>query len=704
MGFSISFALALGCSGGMPLVAPALPVAPTAGYVSALVTGASGTTRLVDYNDATLRKDDVLIAVCFSRQSGTITTTPPAGEGWALFWSCRLSGFTLDLYWKRWGAGDTDPSRQTSTFTFSTGSSGTSAMLFQVKGCRTTGNPYSQLSTVPGALKTATASPISDLVASAVGAATLSLRLCATIDDNTLITPSRGSLVFGGASYNMAVGASQGSLGMISEADVDSSTVTATLSESTNGNDTYAFPTIVLEGQVPPTDPLTVYTFSTSAVTKTRVNGTGWRTGVVSDRIVRSGYHYRYAACINLDKSLTMICQRKLAADTAWTLFATHTTAVIPDPTGSSGTIANWPSDSHFSITLGVSKTGIPEMWLLAHGTESEIQHWRGTAIGDVLCDTFAGATPITGVAYPQAFQMSDGTLMFSARIGSAGNDAQQCLYEQKQDETGWTQITAALMNFTDGTGDDESPYMDQLIVDPARDRLHIAWTWAKSNTSHDQHSKLYFYGERTGVNTWVWKTMNGSAVTLPVLDTTAAAVVESAGVTLPMQVHGGLGFDPATGYPLIPYAIAHGTSAGSGTDFYLATWNGSAFVKNLVGVAHATYNLVGAPPASERNVIRTPDCFMKGGTIYFVWTGDLDLSTSAVSCLMCRTSTDGGATWSTATRLADLPFGGDVARYDRTGLTTFGRVTYYQQLLDDDDGVFLLPTNSNASIVDVAV
>jgi hypothetical protein len=341
-------------------------------------------------------------------------------------------------------------------------------------------------------------------------------------------------------------------------------------------------------------------------------------------------------------------------------------------------------------------------MWLLAHGTESEIQHWAGASIGDVACDSYAGATPIASVAYPQAFQTADGTLCFSARIGSAGNDAQQCLYEQTADATGWTLITSALMNFTDGTGDDESPYMDQLILDPARDRLHVAWTWAKSNTSHDQHSKLYFYGERTGVATWTWKYADGTVATLPVLDTNSKAIVESAGVTLPMQVHGGLGFNPSTGNPLIPYAIAHSTSAGSGTDFYLGTWNGSAFVKNLVATAHATYNLVGAPPASERNVIRTPRVFQIGSTIYYTWTGDLDLSTSGISCLMCRTSTDGGATWSAATRLIDMPFAGDVGCHDCTGLTTFGRLTYYQQLLDDDDGVFLLPTNSNASIIDV--
>jgi hypothetical protein len=692
----LGFGLGLNISRGLfTAPAPANPVAPTLVGVTAFATAASGTTRTADYSDFALRQGDILIAQCISRAAGTNSITAPAGEGWTAFATSLNSGSSYVWFWKRWGAGDTDPTRQTSTFTFATGGNALGAVISIWRGCKATGNPYSQVSAVT--LAAASATPTSATVASAVGSGTLSLRFFATIDDNTLISPSRGTVTYGGSSYNLQT-ALTGSVACVQEADVDSSTVTCTVSESTNGNDAYAICTLVLDGVIPVADTLTVYPFATNAYAKSHINDTGWRSGVVTDRLVRSGYYYRYAVAVNLDQTLTLVSQRKTVAETTWTTFSTYTTAVIADPAG----VTFWPGDAHFTPSLGVSKSGKLHIWFLAHAAESPMQHGVGTGPGDVTISSFSAGVPVAGISYPDAFQTADGTLCFTGRLGTAGNDAQQCLYEQSADESAWIQITPAIMNFTDGTGDDESPYRNRMVLDPERDELHVPWIWAKQNISSQYHSVQYVKGVRTGAGTWTWRAMNGSTITLPVLDTTAACQVDNGTVATPFCVHNGCGFDPATGYPIIPYLKAHTTSHGGGTDLVVASWNGTTWVFATV-LIHPTWDMIGAPPNPERAVVRGPDAAVTpDGVRRIIYSSDLELSSSGVSCLMQRTLSSDGTTLSAATRLVDLSFAGGCGRYDQTALTTLGKLTYYQQLNDDDDGVWLLPTNSVACIVDV--
>lgn len=630
---------------------------------------------------------------CVSRQAGTNTTTPPVSQGWTLQLSRRVSAFTTDIYWKRWGDGDTDDS--TPTFTYQTGGASIVAVMEVWRGAKATGDPFSQVSAVS---VNGTTNPMpAPLSASAVATGTVSISNWASIDDNTHAAPSRGALGYGGASYNFN---NTGSESMAYEADVDSSVLSCTMNQSANAPDSSISMTVVLDGKVPVDDGLTITQFSTASVCRATTNGTGWRSGVHTDPIARSGFIYRYAATIEVDATVRFVCwKRPVALPADWVLVGTHSSPVFADPPG----ITNWTSDPHFSVTIGTSKLGKPQMWLLAHAAESPMQHWQGTAAGDVACDTWNTGIPTTGMSYPQQMNTADGTSLFSGRAGTAGNDAQQVLYEQNAAETGWTLVTSAIMNFTDG-GDDESPYMQRMALDPARDELHVSWVWAKANVTHEYHGILYVKGTRTGVATWIWSAMDGTPITLPVLDTMAPCIVESAGVNTGQGVHNGMSFDPATGYPLIPYRKAHGATAGTGTDFIFATWSGSAWVKTVVALAHPTWNWIDSPPASERGVVRAPDVIKVGGALWYTYTSDIDLSTSGVPCLMRRISTDGGATWSAGARFIDQPFYADSSRYDAVGWHVFGQFSIMLTIADDNgDGVWVLPTQANASIVDVA-
>ncbi len=663
----------------------------------AIDTNTVGAARTPDLTPFTLLAGDILIMRAQNRGAGSAATLSlPAGQGWSTIAPLTQSvvGISEAAAWKRWGSGDTDDT--TPTFTWSTGGSVNSAAIIILRKCKATGTPYTITPVmVNHAANLTLTTPV---VATAPEAESLTIWGFQAVDDNTLNALSRGSQIF---SNNLSTFAA---MAMAYEIGVDASTAQATMTESTNGPDAARVSTLVIDGGPAADPPFDFTQFSSLAYVRSRINDTGWRSGVHTDPIPRGGFVYRYAACVELGDKIRFTCWRRPEASSTWTLVSTYLTAAIPDPPS----VSNWPADAHFTITIGTSKSGLPQLWFLGHAAESAMQFWQGAAIGDTTCSAFTTWTdPVEG-SYPQQMNLADGTSLFSCRIGTPGNDAQQCLYEQDADELGWTVVTSAIMNFTDGTGDDESPYMQRLQIDPATDRLKVSWCWAKQNITNQYHDVMYVEGRRTGVATWTWHDVAGGAVTLPVLDTTLACQVATTAVPLNcgLVVHSGMSFDPATGRPLIAIVKAKpGNVVGTGSEHYLFEWSGSgtgaaAWNQRDVGEAHPTWNYVDAPPEPEYAQARSPDVFVRNGVTYYTWTSNANLSTSGLPCLYYRTSTD-RITWSAAARLVDLPWGDGVGRYDAVGLHVFNTLTYYQQLVDSAAN-FGNPASAAACVVDI--
>lgn len=230
----LSFEQEMECTFVPRVVNPA--AAPSIVYVTAqtaVVT--TGTTRTKDLTAAGLAGDDVLIAHAATKITGTITVSPPAGEGWTQIATLNEANVTNTWWWKRWGSGDTDDT--TPTFTSSTGGVW-DVMVTVVGGCKTTGDPFSQASSVASlASSTTLTSPV---VSSTVGSATLTLWFFYGFDDNTLNAHTRGT---SGYSVNIGTTASQA---LVYEEGVDSSVETCSVTESTNGPDAGRAITIVM--------------------------------------------------------------------------------------------------------------------------------------------------------------------------------------------------------------------------------------------------------------------------------------------------------------------------------------------------------------------------------------------------------------------------------------------------------------------------
>jgi hypothetical protein len=209
--------------------------------VSAQVTG-TGTT-LTPTVPATVATGDVVFAHITSDNNSTLT--PPSGEGWALAPSTtRLTNTTAledAVYYKVWGAGNTDDT--TPTFTSSSGTAGWGITLSVFRNVDTTTPIQATAETAATASTTMTAPS-----ASYSGDNRTYARFFSSVDDNNHGSQSEGTLAYGGTSYDQTTGNDYAqSMSYLENVDGASSTSTATMTQGSNGADRYNARTIVLQ-------------------------------------------------------------------------------------------------------------------------------------------------------------------------------------------------------------------------------------------------------------------------------------------------------------------------------------------------------------------------------------------------------------------------------------------------------------------------
>jgi hypothetical protein len=202
------------------------------GFVAfATATNDSSANRTCDLSGAGLASGDIILVHVSSRVTGTLTFTPPAGEGWTKITETeRIVSGALDVcYWKRWGAGGGQTDDSTPTFTLSAAGALWNVTATVWRGCKSSGNPYT-VTPVKAELAAPSGPPYvltSGVLASAPGASSTTVWAFHANDDNTLNSLSRGTLI---TSYNISNGAS---MGLAYEAAVDSSVQTASFTQST---------------------------------------------------------------------------------------------------------------------------------------------------------------------------------------------------------------------------------------------------------------------------------------------------------------------------------------------------------------------------------------------------------------------------------------------------------------------------------------
>ena len=420
---------------------------------------------------------------------------------------------------------------------------------------------------------------------------------------------------------------------------------------------------------------------STTGVGRARTNAIGWASAVVSDPIARAGVVWQYASWFDRSPELSRLKtagrSRPEGDPNGWSAWT-----VWDGTTGLNGNVAG---DPHLAVTLGVSKSGKLHIWWHAHGNEFPQLHWAGSGPGDFEVD-FAEEDYPAGVvtagpappSYPQAFNLPDGTLCYSSRLGTAGNNAQQCLYEQSADETSWHLVSATLNDWPAG-GDEESPYMQRILCH-LNGVVHVSWCWAKQNVTDQYHDVMYMRGLRVSEGVWVWQDIEGDPVTLPA-NNDARFLAASVPVNSGLNVHSGMACT-GSGVPLIPYFKAD----GAGTRLWLATRENGEWVQRDVGLASATWNLIDSPPNSEYAVVRTADIVCDGSATHYIYSSNEELGASGKPVVMVRSSFDPRrVVWLEPEILIDEPIGDACPRIDRNGWDRFGALSLYVQLLDED-------------------
>lgn len=690
------------------------------------VTGTNGVrTANWESQGTPLRTGDKLCVTVFSRSGTAPTLSAPAGEGWVPMSdgthtvAHSESGATLAGFQKDWGAGGGQVDSWTSAFTSTIAGQNYTLNAWIVRGAAA-GNA-AQVA-MQATLQTASATVTPPFAASAPPATSITQYIYFTLDDNTLNNPSRGTLAAGATGNNTQANGCQG---MAYEAGVDSSVNRTTVNESTNGNDQFICATVVYNGTpAPRSNTYTLRHFATQALTRERVNSDGWVATIHTDEHARSGYFYRYILCTNgPTQTLTLRCDRA-AAPTSGSLRDVHESDWSSYDTFTTGTIsivgtATW-GDSHFGIAICTSKGGKLQVWGFGHGTEAEMLFWQGTAPGDIHMAgwvTWATVTGVSYLTYPAAWNTGDGTSGVLFRAGTAGQNAQIVAWEQANEADDWathvghdywTPIPGGLSSvlgtnvaLIDHSAHTSSPYFGRPVYDPAREMLHIQWGYYGGSGLQNYHHVMHAQWHRTGAATYAAQSADGTAQTMPITDLTAACVVDTLPVNNGYDVQGGLCYDPATGYPIVPYIKATSASAGTGTDAWVAIYQGAGgWNKVKAFQANATDNLVSI--AYNYESIRTPECCIHKGQLLVWITSDDKLTVSGEPGLYmaaCTNWTAGSPTFGSAACFSNQPFAGANPRYDanalRNGKLSLGAVRCNNP---DTHYTLYLPTVSNAS------
>lgn len=651
----------------------------------AISNSAAGATRTPDLSAISLVAGDILIAACQNRSTSTVASmTPPASQGWAHIPELyrEVSGATETYYWKRWGAGDTDDS--TPTFTWSSAGNGNAVAISVWRSCRATGNPYT---ITPVKVDHAAAATLTaGNVGSAVPAYTTTLWGFHATDDNTLNGHTRGTLI---VSQNISTVAA---IALYYEQGVNSQTEEVSVTESTNGNDTARIMTLVLEGGAAVADPTFALTLlSTTGYAGQRTNATPWQQcSVVTDTTARSGYIWRYGAWYDRAPApasrLWLFKQRRPVGDLeGWETPTLRASDSGLNDTGAAG-------DGHNSPCLMVDEDGCLHVAWQGHGTEYAWCYWKGSGPDDITVDS-NGPTFVADISYPKFMQMPDGTLLFAGRLGAAGGNAQQCLWEQIDGV--WTQITAALMDYPAG-GDDESPYMQHMHVNPTTGRLHISWCWARDNYTAEYHRVMYMYGVRNAPGDWDFFDIEDDPVTLPA-NNDSRFVAYDVPINSGLPVHHGMSCTTADS-PLISYVSAKdGYTHGGGSNRYLLVRDGGSWVRQLVHEVHPTWDLVDANGAHDdpdgvnseyQQVSQSPVLYDPATeAVHLVYRSNYELASAGIPGLMVTSSFAAPYdTWTEPSILVDTPCGDMQPTHDTPAWNVLGVPTFLVSLIDSAD------------------
>lgn len=201
---------------------------PTIVGITAISTNTNSSSATSQTLPLTPDTGDLLFAhVAVTDGSGT-SVTPPSGEGWSLIdtGTSGSGGTIAKIYWKRWGAGDTD--NTTSAFTGTAGNMRVTITV--VRDGKSSGTPYAVSANAGSSSSgtTATAPAVTS-----PGAARLLLRFFTASGTATNVSATSENARYSGSSYGFTSGV-DGCMGMSSlvVGSGDTGTATATLAVS----------------------------------------------------------------------------------------------------------------------------------------------------------------------------------------------------------------------------------------------------------------------------------------------------------------------------------------------------------------------------------------------------------------------------------------------------------------------------------------
>lgn len=228
------------------------PPAPYIAGMSAQVSGVG--TTLTPTVPANILAGDLVIAHCTSRDAAQ-TMTAPGSEGWsASLQTPTQTGLEDAVFAKVWGSGATDDT--TPTFSIGAGTAGWGVTLTIWRNPQHATLPWTTVASVVvgsgSQSNAASATATAPSVSIAADDATV-VRLFSSADDNQLgisttnTTHSEGALVYGGLAYSSTQGNDLAqACSVLENTDIASSTGTATVTETINGNDANNGITLVL--------------------------------------------------------------------------------------------------------------------------------------------------------------------------------------------------------------------------------------------------------------------------------------------------------------------------------------------------------------------------------------------------------------------------------------------------------------------------
>lgn len=419
---------------------------------------------------------------------------------------------------------------------------------------------------------------------------------------------------------------------------------------------------------------------SATGVARARTNATPFQqSNVATDPIARDGRIWQYAAWYDREPEpsrLTLAGRSRPEADlSAWSEWS-----VAPAAPGLNG---NDAGDPHYAASLGIDPSGRVHVAWRAHAAEGACLYWRGDGPGDIDIDS-NGPMFVAGISYPKFVNRLDRSLLFSGRLGSAGNDGQQTLWCHDDASDTWRSLSDVLIDWPGETKDEQSPYMHRIRVNPVTGCIHLAWVWARRNVTKAYHDIYYMRSFDGGQS---FEDISGQPISLPASNARnllAWPIPENSG----LPVHHGLDCT-ADDTPIIACYYAPHSPA---TELFVITYQDGSWVRRRVGLGHQTWNLIGADggekpwaPNSEYLQISQPGVIVGNGSVHVYYRSNFEHGSESRPVVRVRSCYEPTLTrWSPGITLVDMPIGDSQPTHDTAAWDAFGVPTFYIQLVDD--------------------